>query len=209
MKKLFTVLTPLVILAIMSVLSIVGVTTAAETALKASSPMEAVQKTIDEVLVVALSLKGDENKTKRREQLRAIIAPRFDFSEMAKRSLGASWLKMSTSQQDEFVTVFSSLLGRTYLERVETIEEKMVTIDSENVSIPKALVKTSVHRKGDVFPLDYRLHFQDNQWKVYDVIIENIGLVSNYRNEFSGIIRKDGIEGLITKLKEKEGKTNS
>lgn len=182
---------------------------AADSATKPPSPMQAVQKTIDEVLKVALSLKGDENKTKRREQLRAIIAPRFDFAEMSKRSLGTSWLKMSTAQQDEFVTVFSSLLGRTYLERVETIEENMVTIDSENVGFPKALVKTSVHRKGDVFPLDYRLHFQDNSWKVYDVIIENIGLVSNYRNEFSGIIRKDGVDGLITKLKEKEGKTNA
>ena len=209
MKKLFNVLPPLMFLAIISLVGIVDVTSAAEPDLKSPSPMAAVQKTIDEVLIVALSLKGDENKTKRREQLRAIIAPRFDFSEMAKRSLGASWLKMSTTQQDEFVTVFSSLLGRTYLERVETIEEKMVTIDSENVSLPKALVKTSVHRKGDVFPLDYRLHFQGNEWKVYDVIIENIGLVSNYRNEFSGIIRKDGIDGLITKLKEKEGKTNS
>jgi phospholipid transport system substrate-binding protein len=209
MKKIFDIFTPLFLRGIFSIISIVAIASAEQSGAAAPSPMQAVQKTIDEVLKVALTLKGDENKTKRREQLREIIAPRFDFSEMAKRSLGASWLKMSTTQQDEFVTVFSSLLGRTYLERVETIEEKMVTIDSENVSMPKALVKTSVHRKGDVFPLDYRLHFQDNQWKVYDVIIENIGLVSNYRNEFSGIIRKDGIDGLISKLKDKEGKTNS
>ena len=190
-------------------LSVAAGVTQAQTTVPANvkAPMAEVQSTIDKVLVVALNLKGDANKAKRREQLREIISPRFDFAEMAKRSLGASWLKMSAEQQDEFVKVFSSLLGRTYLERVESIEEKMVTIDSENVSFPKALVKTSVNRNGDVFPLDYRLHYVENEWKVYDVIIENIGLVSNYRNEFSGIIRKDGIDGLITRLKEKEEKS--
>ena len=155
---------------------------------------------------VAVSLKGDANKSQRREKLRDIITPRFDFEEMSKRSLGSAWLQMTPTQQNDFIKVFSSLLGRTYLERVETVEEKMVTIDSENVAYPKALVKTSVHRKGDVFPLDYRLLYKQSGWKVYDVIIENIGLVSNYRNEFSGIIRKDGVDGLITRLQEKEDK---
>ena len=175
----------------------------------ASAPIEEVRETVDQVVKVAISLKGDSNKAKRREELRKVISPRFDFAEMAKRSLGASWLQMTAEQQQKFVAVFSSLLGRTYLERVETVEEKMVTIDSENVSFPKALVKTSVHRNGDVFPLDYRLLHKDGGWKVYDVIIENIGLVSNYRNEFSGIIRKDGIDGLISRLQEKEEKNGN
>ena len=171
-----------------------------------SSPMEEVRDTVEQVVKVSVSLTGDAQKTKRREELRKIIEPRFDFTEMAKRSLGASWLNMSVAQRDDFVDVFSGLLARTYLERIETVEEKMVTIDSQTLGYPKALVKTSVRRKGDVFPLDYRLHYKDSTWKVYDVIIENIGLVSNYRNEFSGIIRKDGVDGLITRLKEKEQK---
>jgi phospholipid transport system substrate-binding protein len=175
----------------------------------AKAAIDEVRQTIDEVVKVAVSQKGASNKVSRRASLREIISSRFDFPEMSKRSLGAAWLKMSKAQQDEFVEVFSSLLARTYLERVETVEEKMVTIDSEKVSFPKALVKTSVHRDSDVFPLDYRLHYKDGAWKVYDVIIENIGLVSNYRNEFSGIIRKDGIDGLIKRLKEKEDKSNS
>lgn len=173
------------------------------------APMESVRMTIDEVVKVAVTLKGDENKAQRRQKLRDIITPRFDFPEMSKRSLGTAWLQMTPTQQEDFVEVFSSLLGRTYLERVETVEEKMVTIDSENVIFPKAQVKTSVHRKGDVFPLDYRLLYKENGWKVYDVIIENIGLVSNYRNEFSGIIRKDGIDGLIRRLREKEDKAGN
>lgn len=182
--------------------------TAAEEQLPAgvASPMEEVRDTVDQVVKVAVSLTGDGHKAKRREELRKIIEPRFDFVEMAKRSMGSSWLNMTAAQQDEFVDVFSALLARTYLERIETVEEKMVTIDSQTLGYPKALVKTSVRRKGDVFPLDYRLHYKDGTWKVYDVIIENIGLVSNYRNEFSGIIRKDGVDGLITRLKEKEQK---
>lgn len=174
-----------------------------------AKPMDSVRKTIEQVVKIAVSLKGDGNKAVRRQKLRDLITPRFDFSEMAKRSLGTAWLQMTPTQQSDFVQVFSALLARTYLERVETVEENMVTIDSENVGYPKALVKTSVKKNGDVFPLDYRLHFKDNDWKVYDVVIENIGLVSNYRNEFSGIIRKDGIDGLISRLKEKEKKAGN
>ena len=174
-----------------------------------AQPIDSVRKTIEQVVKIAVSLKGDGNKAVRRQKLRDLITPRFDFSEMAKRSLGTAWLQMTPTQQSDFVQVFSALLARTYLERVETVEENMVTIDSENVGYPKALVKTSVKKNGDVFPLDYRLHFKDNDWKVYDVVIENIGLVSNYRNEFSGIIRKDGIDGLISRLKEKEKKAGN
>jgi phospholipid transport system substrate-binding protein len=99
--------------------------------------------------------------------------------------------------------VFSELLARTYLSKIETVKPGMVKVDGENVDSNKAVVKTIVTSKGDNFPIDYKLMFTDGRWQVYDVVIENIGLVANYRNEFAGIIRKDTFAGLMERLRQK------
>ena len=124
---------------------------------------------------------------------------------MSKRSLGPTWNLVTPAEQEEFVKVFSELLAKTYLARIEFIEPNTVKIESEQVTEPKALVKTMIHHKGDIFPLDYKLVNVDKVWRVYDVVIENIGLVANYRNEFAGIIRKEEFSGLMRRLKEKSG----
>jgi phospholipid transport system substrate-binding protein len=76
-------------------------------------------------------------------------------------------------------------------------------VESEQVDSTRAIVKTTVTSKGDTFPIDYKLSLSNNVWQVYDVVIENIGLVANYRNEFSGVIRKEKFDGLMTKLRKK------
>ncbi len=170
------------------------------------SAFDAVRITIDEVVEACQKYKGDANKEARRAELRKIINPRFDFREMAMRSLGANWAVATPEEQIEFVDVFSDLLARTYLSKIETVEPGMVKVDKEKVEMPRALVKSIVTSNGDTFPIDYKLVVKENDWKVYDVIIENIGLVANYRSEFAGIVRKDKISGLIEKLKEKAAK---
>ena len=170
------------------------------------SPRGEIESTINQLVEIVEKYPGDNNKNARRSKLRDVIAPGFDFEEMSKRSLGTHWKNITETQQSEFVEVFSDLLASTYLARVEHIEKNMVTIDSEKIVAPKALVKTSVTHKGDVFPIHYKLINRGGAWKVYDVIIENIGLVANYRNEFAGIIRKEKFAGLITKLKNKANK---
>ena len=167
-------------------------------------PLEKVKVTIDEIIKIVEANSGDENTTQRREKLRELINPVFDFEEMAKRSLGANWKEATQDERKEFVDVFSDLLAKTYLSKIETVKSGMVTVNSENVDQVRALVKTSVLHRGETFPLDYRLQNTSGKWKVYDVIIENIGLVANYRNEFAGIVRKDKISGLIRRLKDKQ-----
>lgn len=167
------------------------------------SPIDEVKNTVDEVVKIVESLPGKENLSKRRAELRTLIEPRFDFREMAKRSLGAHWQKCSDVERQEFVDVFSDLLAKTYLARIEHARSNMITVDTEDIRDGTALVKTTVTYKGDTFPLDYKLVNRDNHWRVYDVIIENIGLVSNYRTEFAGIIRKDKFSGLMDKLRTK------
>jgi len=167
------------------------------------SPKAEMQKTIDDIITIAGAYSDDAQKDTRREKLRTLINPKFNFSEMAKRSLGANWNEITPEEQKDFTNVFSELLARTYLSKIETVKPGMVDVKSEQVELPRAVVKTVVTSKGDHFPIDYKLTYQNSSWQVYDVVIENIGLVANYRNEFSGIIRKEKFSGLMERLRKK------
>jgi len=169
----------------------------------AETPKEVIQGTIDKLVNVVETLPGKDNVAKRRAEMRVVIEPRFDFAEMSKSSLNRFWLERTAEEQQEFVQVFSELLARTYLDRIDTIERGMVAVNSERAVKGRAIVKTTVNYKGDTFPIDYRMIQKDNSWKVYDVVIENIGLINNYRNEFAGVIRKEQFSGLMKKLKAK------
>ena len=168
-------------------------------------PKAAVKQTIDLIVEAVSEFKGNEHKIQRRSKIREIINPRFDFAKMAQLSLGAAWNTITPAEQKDYVSVFSDLLSKTYMVKVETIEPGMVTVESERIEEGnlKASVKTLVKSKGDFFPIDYRLVNDNGQWKVYDVVIENIGLVVNYRNEFASIIRKDTFNGLMEQLRKK------
>jgi len=167
------------------------------------TPLGLIKETIDKVISVNKKLSGEENLKARRKELRAIIEPYFDFKEMAKRSLGANWNTITPAEQEDFVNVFSELLARTYLSRIDTVTTQLVSFEKEEINHPKAEVKTTINHKGDSFPIDYKFLDESGSWKVYDVVIENIGLVANYRNEFAGIIRKDKFTGLMDKLRKK------
>lgn len=170
---------------------------------QAGSALGEVRATLDQVIKVVTQFPAEKQIEQRRAKLREVINPRFDFEEMSKRSLGTYWKDITPDQQKDFVQVFSDLLARTYLSKIETVQEGMVKFDGEKVEFPRAMVKTIVKYKGDNFPLDYKLLNQDGSWKVYDVVIENIGLVANYRNEFAGIIRKESFDGLMKRLRDK------
>ncbi len=168
-----------------------------------TSPKADMQQTIDQIIKIASALPGEEKKIERRHKLRELINPKFNFAEMSKRSLGSNWNDLTPQEQADFTNVFSELLARTYLSKIETVKPGMVTVESEQVEAPRAVVKTIVVSKGDTFPIDYKLMLLNNSWQVYDVVIENIGLVANYRNEFSGIIRKEKFAGLMERLRKK------
>ena len=125
---------------------------------------------------------------------------------MSKRCLGANWPKASPAEQEDFVTLFSDLLARNYLKQIrENAAQSEFTVGGGSQEAERALVRTKVKYDGDNISIDYRLLLEKGtHWKVYDVIIENIGLVSNYRNEFANIIKKEGMSGLLAKLREKK-----
>lgn len=134
-------------------------------------------------------------------KLRKIIAPMFDFEELTRQSLGAYWPKGTAVEQRQLVTVLSELLARTYIKRitrgVELIEVEQVR---EKVRGNKATVYADVSAKGVTISTFARLHHKNGRWRIFDVYIERIGLVNNYKNEFPGIVRKEGFRGLIDRL---------
>ena len=167
------------------------------------TPEATVKKTIDELVDVVKTFPGDQQLDSRRQKMRETIKPHFNFKAMSQSSLGPHWTKCSKEEQDKFVSVFSELLAKTYLKKIESIEEGMVEITGSRVKGQKAIVNTMVNYKDQEFPLDYKMVNEEGGWRIYDVLIENIGLVRNYRDEFAGIIRKEKFSGLMAKLEKK------
>lgn len=167
------------------------------------SPRQQVESTVDRVKKEVAAKKLSVNVLDKK--LEEIIFPVFDFESMAKATVAAQWDSSSPAEREEFVSLFSRLLARTYLKRIrENIVDSTLEITSEKSDGKQAEVQTIAEGKGEKIKVDYKLHLMDGQWRVYDVKIENVGLVTNYRTEFGSIIRKDGMSGLIAKLKAKE-----
>ncbi len=171
----------------------------------ASGPTEAVKETIDQVL----SVLGDEDlkvpgrEVERREKLEAIIGQRFDYEEMAKRTLAAKWKKLSTETQQEFVGLFQQFLSQSYAGNIDGYSGEQVEYLKERLKGKFAEVQTKVVSSKVQIPLDYRLLKKNEKWGVYDVIIDGVSLTKNYRGQFSRIIKSSSFEGLLDKLRSK------
>jgi len=146
------------------------------------------------------SSKGEE----RRQKVKRIVDPYFDYQEMAKRSLGPTWGKLNASQRHEFVQIFSQLLEASYSDKIEKYAQRVkIDYTGEILDGQYAEVRTVVVKANDRIPLNYRLMNEGGTWKVYDVIIEGVSLVSNYRSQFSRIIHESGYAELVKRLKTK------
>jgi len=119
---------------------------------------------------------------------------------MAQRTLATNWRKASPAQRDAFVDRFTKLLEETYLARIDTYHDETVLYDAERIQRDRALVKTHIHTASVDIPIDYRLHQVDGQWRVYDVVIEAVSLIRNYRTTFREIAHKRGIDGLLKEM---------
>ncbi len=173
---------------------------------RAAAPADQIRETINKIMGVLNdpSLKAEDNKKERLERLKGLIEPQFDFVEMAKRSLGAHWQRRSPNEQEEFVKLFKELLETSYIDSIDSYNGEKIAIQSEKQDKDYAEVDTKiVTKKGEEFSINYKL-MANGGWKVYDVIIENISLVNNYRSQFNRVIAQSSYEDLMRKLKEKE-----
>jgi phospholipid transport system substrate-binding protein len=181
------------------------------TTLWAAAPGEQVKTTIDQVMEVLKDPKfqGAGKKAERREKLRQIVLPRFDFAEMGKRALGNNWNRYPDKQQ-EFVTAFKQLLEETYADQIELASGDKVVYLNERTEKDYAEVDTKViSSKGEETPMTYKLHPVDSDWKVFDIVVENISIVNNYRSQFNRVLSNASLDELIKRMKEKRFQKSS
>lgn len=172
----------------------------------AAEPMEVMKGTIDEVIRILKdpTLREPGKKEERRVLLDKAIIVRFDFAEMAKRSLAVHWRERTPDEQMEFADLFGRLLESSYIGKIEAYTDEKVVYIGEIRDGDFAEVKTKVLIRQDEIPIDYRLLQRGSDWKVYDVVIDGVSLVNNYRNQFNKVIRNSSYEELVKKMKAKE-----
>lgn len=169
-----------------------------------ATPTEEVKKTVDEVVHIVADKEMKKNEVKRRQALKKAISAIFDYSEMAKRSLGKHWNVRTAAEKKQFAELFASLLENSYASKIESYNNEKIVYIKDIVDGEYAEVKSKVVTAArDEFTLDYRLFKQDGKWMVYDVIIEGVSLVSNYRSQFNKIITANGYDKLVKKLQSK------
>ena len=173
----------------------------------AATAQEQLKGAIDRV-VASLddpTMKGEGKAAERRAAVRKIANEIFDFGEIARRSLGRYWQPLSEAQRSEFVGLFGDLLERSYISKIELYGGEKIIYSGERVDGDLAVVSTKIITKnGTEVPVDYRLFRRGDTWKVYDVNIEGISLVSNYRTQFNKIIQTSGYNSLVDRMKAKQ-----
>jgi phospholipid transport system substrate-binding protein len=172
----------------------------------AGEPTDQVKETVDAVMKILndKELRKPEKQKERRILIRQTVIKRFDFEEMAKRSLAAHWKDRTPAEQKEFVALYSDLLENTYIRKIERYENEKVVYYDEKLDGDYAVVKTKIIKKeGISIPVEYRILRKKEKWEVYDIIIEGISLVNNYRTQFTQIIRAGSYNDLVKRLREK------
>lgn len=177
------------------------------TAYAALEPLEALRGPIDKVVSI-LKDSQHQNTSKaesERERLWDTMRGLFNFTEMAKRTLARNWRRFAPQQRKAFSEVFGKFLGNTYLNKIQKgyQNEKVVYLGQQKVSDSRAIVKTKIVRENVEIPVNYSMKTCKGAWRVYDVNIEGVSLVKNYRSQFNKLLMKNSPAQLIERLKKK------
>jgi phospholipid transport system substrate-binding protein len=169
----------------------------------AGAPTEQIQTGIEKVMTILKDPKLQAESKKK--ELREVIYPKFDFTEMAKRSLGSHWQRRTAEEQKEFVRLFTDLIEGAYMTNLDGYQGEKVVIGGEKLDKDFAEVSTKIlSKKGEEIAVNYKLRQAGSEWKIYDVVIENISLVNNYRSQFNRVIARSSFDELIVKMKDRQ-----
>jgi phospholipid transport system substrate-binding protein len=188
--------------ALLCLLGVVATLSAAHGA--GSGPTEQLRGAIDRVLEVLddPALKDAARAADRHRTVRRIADEMFDFEETARRAMAQHWRSLTPAQQREFVDVFSDLLERAYISKIELYSGEKIQYPGERVEGDVATVSTRIITKnGTEVPIDYRMLKRGDRWRVYDVSIEGVSLVANYRTQFNSVIRTSSYDELLRKIR--------
>lgn len=174
----------------------------AQGAVYADTPMAQLQETIQQVMSTVDG--AGKSDPELREKLREALMPRFDWFEMARQTLGKHWNAIP-SRQHEFVAVFTEFLGNSYIGKIGSYKDEKIVFVHESIEKNLAQVNTKIiPGKGAPTSVNYRLHRVQEEWKIYDVVVEDISVVANYRSQFNRILANGSFDELIRRLKEKD-----
>ena len=169
-------------------------------------PLETVKGYVNRVLDVLRdsALRGEAGRKVKKDKIRTISEEMFDFTELSKRSLGQTWNKMTPDQQKEFINLYRLLLEETYAEKITSYtDEKLVLGKEITLSERTVEVQTTIFTKTSEVPMNYRVIEEKGYWKVYDVVVEGVSLISNYRSQFREILANKTPEALLDVLRKK------
>jgi phospholipid transport system substrate-binding protein len=172
----------------------------------AGPPMDAVQSNVNKVLEVLRDpkLKAASAKEIEKEKLRLIYERMFDDVELSKRTLSRNWNSMNVAQRKEFVLLFRQVLEKAYIDKILAYTDEKIVFDRETmVSKTQAEIQTKIVTPSKEIPISYRVLLKNGDWKVYDIVIENVSLVLNYRTQFHDILAKNSPEQLLEILRKK------
>ncbi len=173
----------------------------------AGAPTDQLKAQIDRTVKILEDpeLKKAGKQRERRAAVRQVANDIFDFSETAKRSLARHWAARSQTERDEFVQLFGDLLERSYISKIEFYGGEKIKFVGETTDPDGAIVRTRLVTKQDTeIPIDYRMHALGDKWLAYDVLIEGVSLISNYRTQFNKIITTSSYQDLVKKMKSKQ-----
>ena len=174
----------------------------------AGLPTDQLRGAVDKVIrtLEDPALKSPGRQADRRGAIRKIANEIFDFTEIAKRSMARHWQPLSEAQRTEFVGLFADLLERSYISKIEVYGGEKIQYSGERVDGDYSIVSTKIVTKnGTEVPVDYRMIRRGpERWLVYDVNIEGVSLVANYRTQFNKIIQTSSYNELVNKLKHKQ-----
>jgi phospholipid transport system substrate-binding protein len=170
---------------------------------RAGEPTDQLSATINEFVTILVNTPVAELRAKGLPaKALDLVFSRFDFSEMTKRSLGRHWLMLAPDQQAEFINAFTQRLLAAYGRTVRTAGDERIQFHNEAINGNEATVNTKVVSSGEELPIDYLLHATDGQWKVYDIVIDRVSIVSNYRAQFDRVIARSSVQELLQRIKQ-------
>jgi phospholipid transport system substrate-binding protein len=173
----------------------------------AGPPTEQLRVQMDRVIKVLENpeLKREGRQLERRAAIRRLANEIFDFTETTRRSLGQHWQARTPAEREQFVRLYADLLERSYIGKIELYSGERIVFVGDTIEREQATVRTRlVTKAGTEIPVDYRMHRVGDRWLTYDVAIEGVSMVANYRAQFNKIIQASGFAALVTKLSEKE-----
>ena len=171
----------------------------------AGPPTDQLKQRVDQVIKTLEDPALKDKTAERQAAIRKIAEDVFDYPDSARRALGVHWNTRTPQEREEFARLFADVLDRAYVSKIDLYQGEKVGYLGDTVDGDQATVKTRiVTNKGSEVPIDYRMHLKDGRWLAYDVIIEGVSLVANYRTQFNKIVQTESYQALVDRLKAKD-----